>query len=168
MPNGFPTEINNAGDLVDVEDLKELIENDPVKQMFHLILMQSVRDRASDIFLGVEKDKEITLRYKINEVTHDLIPPPYFLYEDLGERIGLTFGLIRERPIKQGLLDRLRGIERTERVLSPNAISNINPTAAYQFNGEEVRLKLVRGDFNDSIGYHIQISYSENNRKDKL
>lgn len=82
------------------------------------------------------------------------------MYESIGEETGLFFGLIEEREKKQGLIDKImRRKPEIERILNPRNISNMNPAVSVRYEGKNIMFKLIRGEFSDSIGYHININY---------
>lgn len=89
------------GESIDLEELKELVDSNPVKQLLNLVLLQAIRDHASDIhFEPFEEDYK--LRYRIDGVLYEMRPPPRFLAMAIASRIKVMADLdIAERRLPQ-------------------------------------------------------------------
>lgn len=89
------------GESIDLEDLKQLVESNPVKQLVGLVLHQAIRDRSSDIHFEPFED-EYKLRYRIDGVLYEMMPPPRYLAMAIASRIKVMAGLdIAERRLPQ-------------------------------------------------------------------
>ncbi|HPF40436.1 MAG TPA: ATPase, T2SS/T4P/T4SS family [Phycisphaerae bacterium] len=89
------------GESIDLEELKELVDSNPVKQLLNLVLLQAIRDHASDIHFEPFED-EYKLRYRIDGVLYEMRPPPRFLAMAIASRIKVMADLdIAERRLPQ-------------------------------------------------------------------
>jgi type IV pilus assembly protein PilB len=86
---------------IDLEELKELAESNPVKKLLNLVLLQAIRDKASDIhFEPFEED--FKMRYRIDGVLYEMVPPPRHVSVALSSRIKVMANLdIAERRLPQ-------------------------------------------------------------------
>ena len=53
----------DRGDSIDLEELKELVDSNPVKQLLTLVLVQAIRDKSSDVHFE-PFENEYKLRYR--------------------------------------------------------------------------------------------------------
>ncbi len=91
----------DRGESIDLEELKELVEANPVKQLLNLVLLQAIRDQSSDIHFEPFED-EYKLRYRIDGVLYEMMPPPRYLSMAIASRIKVMAGLdIAERRLPQ-------------------------------------------------------------------
>lgn len=91
----------NRGESLDLEELKELVESNPVKKLLTLVLLQAIRDHSSDIHFEPFED-EYKLRYRIDGVLYEMMPPPRFLAMAIASRIKVMANLdIAERRLPQ-------------------------------------------------------------------
>jgi type IV pilus assembly protein PilB len=89
------------GESIDLEDLSELIQSNPVKQLLNFVLLKAIRDHSSDIHFE-PFENEYKLRYRIDGVLYDMIPPPRFLAMAIASRIKVMANLdIAERRMPQ-------------------------------------------------------------------
>ena len=85
------------GESLDLEDLKELVDSNPVKQLLNLVLLTAIRDQASDVHFE-PFENEYKLRYRIDGVLYEMVPPPRFLALAIASRIKVMANLdIAER-----------------------------------------------------------------------
>jgi type IV pilus assembly protein PilB len=88
-------------DEVNLDQLAASSEEAPVIKLVNLILIQAIRDRASDIHLE-PFDKSVRLRYRIDGILMDMPPPPKNLQLALTSRIKIMSNLdIAERRLPQ-------------------------------------------------------------------
>jgi type IV pilus assembly protein PilB len=88
-------------DNLDIGALATMGEEAPVIKLANLILVQAIRDRASDIHLE-PFEKGIRLRYRIDGALSDMPPPPKNLYIALVSRLKIMSSLdIAERRLPQ-------------------------------------------------------------------
>ena len=91
----------NRGESLDLEELKELAESNPVKQLLTLVLLQAIRDHSSDIHFEPFED-DYKLRYRIDGVLYEMMPPPRYLAMAIASRIKVMANLdIAERRLPQ-------------------------------------------------------------------
>jgi len=85
----------------DVVTLRELASEAPVVKLLNLILIQAIKDRSSDIhFEPFENDFKV--RYRVDGVLYEMIPPPKHLALALTCRIKVLSNLnIAERRLPQ-------------------------------------------------------------------
>ena len=86
---------------IDLEELKELSEANPVKKLLNLVLLQAIRDKASDIHFE-PFEQEYKMRYRIDGILYEMIPPPKHIAAALSSRIKVMADLdIAERRLPQ-------------------------------------------------------------------
>jgi type IV pilus assembly protein PilB len=72
-----------------------------VKKLLNLVLLQAIRDKASDIHFEPFED-EYKMRYRIDGVLYEMIPPPKYIAAALSSRIKVMASLdIAERRLPQ-------------------------------------------------------------------
>jgi len=85
----------------DVVTLRELASEAPVVKLLNLILIQAIKDRASDVHFE-PFENEFKVRYRIDGVLYEMIPPPKHLALALACRIKVLSNLnIAERRLPQ-------------------------------------------------------------------
>ncbi len=99
--DGFLAEFGGRNQSIDLDELKELSESNPVKKLLNLVLMQAIRDKASDVHFEPFED-EYKMRYRIDGVLYEMIPPPKHIAAALSSRIKVMADLdIAERRLPQ-------------------------------------------------------------------
>ncbi len=99
--DGYLAEFDGRDQSIDLDDLKELSDSNPVKKLLNLVLMQAIRDKASDVHFE-PFEKEYKLRYRIDGVLYEMIPPPKHIAAAISSRIKVMAGLdIAERRLPQ-------------------------------------------------------------------
>ena len=94
-------EITDRGESVDLEALLEMAEDNKVKRLLNLVLLQAIKDKASDIHFEPFED-EFKMRYRIDGVLYEMIPPPRHLAMPIVSRIKVMSNLdIAERRVPQ-------------------------------------------------------------------
>jgi type IV pilus assembly protein PilB len=89
------------GDSIDLQDLKEMAESNPVKKLLNLVLLQAIKEKASDIHFEPFED-EFKMRYRIDGVLYEMIPPPRYVAMAIASRIKVMANLdIAERRLPQ-------------------------------------------------------------------
>ena len=63
------------GDSIDLEELATPAEDNKVVRLLNLVLLQAIKDKASDIHFEPFED-EFKMRYRIDGVLYEMIPPP--------------------------------------------------------------------------------------------
>ncbi len=84
---------------VNAEQLRVLANDAPVVKFVNLLLMQAVRDRASDIHFE-PGENEVRVRIRIDGVLREITPPPKALYQAIVTRIKILSNMdIAERRL---------------------------------------------------------------------
>jgi len=95
------TEFRGRDASIDLEELKELAESNPVKKLLNLVLLQAIRDKASDIHFE-PFENEYKMRYRIDGILYEMVPPPKHIAVALSSRIKVMANLdIAERRLPQ-------------------------------------------------------------------
>jgi len=86
---------------INLDKLVESSEEAPIIKLVNLILIQAIKDRASDIHIE-PFEKQLRLRYRIDGVLYDSTPPPKAIQSALTSRIKIMAMLdIAERRLPQ-------------------------------------------------------------------
>jgi len=97
----FLAEFDGRNQSIDLDELKELSESNPVKKLLNLVLLQAIRDKASDIHFEPFED-EYKMRYRIDGILYEMVPPPKYIAAALSSRIKVMADLdIAERRLPQ-------------------------------------------------------------------
>ena len=89
------------GESIDLDDLKEMAQSNPVKKLVNLVLLQAIRDAASDVHFEPFED-EFKMRYRIDGVLFEMVPPPKYVAMAIASRIKVMANLdIAERRVPQ-------------------------------------------------------------------
>jgi type IV pilus assembly protein PilB len=75
-----------------LDNLQAMAEQTPVKKLLNLILLHAIRDQTSDIHLE-PFEKELKIRYRIDGVLYEMVPPPLSLAPALISRIKIMANL---------------------------------------------------------------------------
>jgi type IV pilus assembly protein PilB len=99
--DSFLAEFDGRNQSIDLDELKELSESNPVKKLLNLVLLQAIRDKASDVHFE-PFENEYKMRYRIDGVLYEMIPPPKYIAAALSSRIKVMANLdIAERRLPQ-------------------------------------------------------------------
>jgi len=99
--DSFLAEFDGRNQSIDLDELKELSESNPVKKLLNLVLLQAIRDKASDIHFE-PFENEYKMRYRIDGILYEMIPPPKYIAAALSSRIKVMANLdIAERRLPQ-------------------------------------------------------------------
>ena len=86
---------------INLDQLVESSEEGPVIKLVNLMLVQAIKDRASDIHIE-PFEKELRLRYRVDGVLYDSAAPPKGLQAAIASRIKIMANLdIAERRLPQ-------------------------------------------------------------------
>ena len=81
----------------DLESLKEATDSAPVRRLVNYVLLLAIKDQASDIHFEPFED-EFKIRYRIDGVLYEMVPPPKHLGPAITSRLKVMSGLnISER-----------------------------------------------------------------------
>ncbi len=95
------TEIADRGESIDLATIREMVESSPVKKLLNLVLLQAIRDKSSDIHFEPFED-EFKMRYRIDGVLFEMLPPPKYVAMAISSRIKVMANLdIAERRLPQ-------------------------------------------------------------------
>ncbi len=84
-----------------METLKDLAESNPVKRLLNMVLLQAIKDKASDIHFE-PFEEEFKMRYRIDGVLYEMVPPPKHIAMAITSRIKVMANLdIAERRMPQ-------------------------------------------------------------------
>jgi type IV pilus assembly protein PilB len=95
------TVLENRGESIDLETIREMAESNPIRRLVNMVLLQAIRDRASDIHFEPFED-EYKVRYRIDGLLYEMIPPPKSISMAIASRIKVMADLdIAERRLPQ-------------------------------------------------------------------
>jgi len=93
--------LKGRGDSIDLEELATAAEDNKVIRLINLVLLQAIKDKASDIHFE-PFEEEFKMRYRIDGVLYEMIPPPMHLALPIVSRIKVMAELdIAERRLPQ-------------------------------------------------------------------
>ncbi len=77
---------------IDIEQLQEMANSMPVVKLLNLILLQAIKDQSSDIHFEPFED-EFKVRYRVDGVLYEMMPPPRHLALAITSRIKVMANL---------------------------------------------------------------------------
>jgi len=93
--------LENRGESIDLETIKEAADSSPVKRLVNMVLLEAIRNRASDIHFEPFED-EFKMRYRIDGTLYEMLPPPKSIALAIASRIKVMADLdIAERRLPQ-------------------------------------------------------------------
>jgi type IV pilus assembly protein PilB len=93
--------LEDRGESIDLDTIREMAESNPVKRLVNMVLLEAIRNRASDIHFEPFED-EFKMRYRIDGVLYEMLPPPRSIAVALASRIKVMANLdIAERRLPQ-------------------------------------------------------------------
>ncbi|MFO0829721.1 MAG: ATPase, T2SS/T4P/T4SS family [Phycisphaerales bacterium] len=93
--------VAGRGDSIDLSALESAASDNKVVQLLNAVLMQAIRDKASDIHFE-PFENEFKMRYRIDGVLYEMIPPPKQLALPIVSRVKVMAKLnIAERRLPQ-------------------------------------------------------------------
>ncbi len=94
-------DLKGRGESIDLDSLKEAADSNPVRKLINLVLLQAIKDKASDIHFEPFED-EFKMRYRIDGVLYEMMPPPSHIAAAISSRIKVMANLdIAERRLPQ-------------------------------------------------------------------
>ncbi|MCG3126412.1 MAG: Type II secretion system protein E [Phycisphaerae bacterium] len=91
----------NRGESIDLDEIREMAESNPVKKLLNLVLLQAIRDKSSDVHFE-PFETEYKMRYRIDGVLFEMVPPPKYIALAISSRIKVMANLdIAERRMPQ-------------------------------------------------------------------
>ncbi len=86
---------------IDLDAVMEVADDNKVIKLLNLVLMQAIKDKASDIHFE-PFEEEFKIRYRIDGVLYEMVPPPAYLGPAITSRIKVMSNLdIAEHRIPQ-------------------------------------------------------------------
>ncbi|MFO0894613.1 MAG: ATPase, T2SS/T4P/T4SS family [Phycisphaerales bacterium] len=93
--------LQGRGESIDLATLQEAADDNKVVRLLNLVLLQAIRDKASDIHFE-PFETEFKMRYRIDGVLYEMVPPPKHLAMPIVSRIKVMAKLdIAERRLPQ-------------------------------------------------------------------
>jgi len=92
---------NRSENTIDLEAIEEMAEAAPVRKLLNMVLLLAIKDKASDVHFEPFED-EYKMRYRVDGVLYELVPPPRHLAPAISSRIKVMSNLdIAERRLPQ-------------------------------------------------------------------
>jgi type IV pilus assembly protein PilB len=93
--------LQGRGDSIDLEELAQAADDNKVIRLLNLVLLQAIKDKASDVHFE-PFEEEFKMRYRIDGILYEMIPPPKHLALPIVSRIKVMANLdIAERRLPQ-------------------------------------------------------------------
>ncbi len=90
-----------GGGSIDLDAVMEMAGDNQVIKLLNLVLLQAIKDRASDIHFE-PFENEFKMRYRIDGVLYEMVPPPQHLGPAITSRVKVMANLdIAERRLPQ-------------------------------------------------------------------
>ena len=94
-------DLKGRGESMDLESIKAAADSNPVRKLINLVLLQAIKDKASDIHFE-PFETEYKMRYRIDGVLYEMMPPPAHIAPAISSRIKVMANLdIAERRVPQ-------------------------------------------------------------------
>jgi type IV pilus assembly protein PilB len=94
-------DLRNRGESIDLDSLKDAADSNPVRKLINLVLLQAIKDKASDIHFE-PFENEFKMRYRIDGVLYEMMPPPAHIAPAISSRVKVMANLdIAERRLPQ-------------------------------------------------------------------
>src|SRR4051794_3380256 len=86
---------------IDLEAIEEMAEAAPARKLLNMVLLLAIKDKASDVHFE-PFEEEYKMRYRVDGVLYELVPPPRHLAPAISSRIKVMSNLdIAERRLPQ-------------------------------------------------------------------
>jgi type IV pilus assembly protein PilB len=93
--------LEGRGESIDLDEVMAAASDNQVVKLLNLVLLQAIRDRASDVHFEPFED-EFKMRYRIDGILYEMVPPPKHLGPAITSRIKVMANLdIAERRLPQ-------------------------------------------------------------------
>jgi type IV pilus assembly protein PilB len=93
--------LENRGESIDLETIREAADSNPVKRLVNMVLLEAIRNRASDVHFEPFED-EFKMRYRIDGLLYEMLPPPKSIALAIASRVKVMANLdIAERRLPQ-------------------------------------------------------------------
>jgi type IV pilus assembly protein PilB len=131
---GLARMVGRNDNTIDLEAIEEMAEAAPVRKLLNMVLLLAIKDKASDIHFE-PFEEEYKMRYRVDGVLYELVPPPRHLASAIASRIKVMSNLdIAERRLPQD--------GRIQLALGGNAVDIRVSTLPCMF-GESVVLRIL-------------------------
>ena len=131
---GLQRMVGRNDNTIDLEAIEEMAEAAPVRKLLNMVLLLAIKDKASDIHFE-PFEEEYKMRYRVDGVLYELVPPPRHLAAAIASRIKVMSNLdIAERRLPQD--------GRIQLALGGNAVDIRVSTLPCMF-GESVVLRIL-------------------------
>ena len=131
---GLQRMVGRNDNTIDLEAIEEMAEAAPVRKLLNMVLLLAIKDKASDIHFE-PFEEEYKMRYRVDGVLYELVPPPRHLAPAIASRIKVMSNLdIAERRLPQD--------GRIQLALGGNAVDIRVSTLPCMF-GESVVLRIL-------------------------
>ncbi len=95
------SQLEDRGESIDLDTIREMVDSSPVKRLLNTVLLQAIRDKASDIHFEPFED-EFKMRYRIDGMLYEMLPPPKHIAVAIASRLKVMANLdIAERRLPQ-------------------------------------------------------------------
>lgn len=93
--------LENRGESIDLDAVMEAASDNQIVKLLNLVLLQAIKDRASDIHLEPFENK-FKMRYRIDGVLYEMVPPPKHFGPAITSRVKVMANMdIAERRLPQ-------------------------------------------------------------------
>jgi type IV pilus assembly protein PilB len=93
--------LEDRGESIDLDTIREAADSNPVKRLVNMVLLEAIRNRASDVHFEPFED-EFKMRYRIDGLLYEMLPPPKSIAVAIASRIKVMANLdIAERRLPQ-------------------------------------------------------------------
>jgi type IV pilus assembly protein PilB len=131
---GLQRMVGRNDNTIGLEAIEEMAEAAPVRKLLNMVLLLAIKDKASDIHFE-PFEEEYKMRYRVDGVLYELVPPPRHLASAIASRIKVMSNLdIAERRLPQD--------GRIQLALGGNAVDIRVSTLPCMF-GESVVLRIL-------------------------
>jgi len=94
-------DLKGRGESIDLDAIKEAADSNPVRKLVNLVLLQAIKDKASDIHFE-PFETEFKMRYRIDGILYEMMPPPAHIAPAISSRVKVMANLdIAERRMPQ-------------------------------------------------------------------
>jgi type IV pilus assembly protein PilB len=95
------SQLDDRGESIDLDTIKEMADANPVKRLVNMVLLEAIRNRSSDVHFE-PFENEFKMRYRIDGVLYEMLPPPKSIAVAIASRIKVMSNLnIAERRLPQ-------------------------------------------------------------------
>ena len=93
--------LQDRGQSIDLDELEDAANSSPVKRLVNMVLLEAIRNRASDIHFE-PFENEFFMRYRIDGLLYEMLPPPKSIAVAIASRVKVMSNLdIAERRMPQ-------------------------------------------------------------------